>query len=349
MNWQRARKMMGGRLFGFWILAGVSETLALYEAIGPGLGLGRSSLMTAFLLHLLAALVYFLGEPRGMGWIAGGRYWSKAGFMIILFLPFFGWLSLPVMYFVKERSADFVAPTDKEEDLEHFLSVPKPHMINAPGETWRERVMKELDFMPLADILAGADDELKRGAIERLATLKTPESIALLMAHRSDPSPEVRFFVTAALARVKKDFDEQLDAAKLEMQKNIYKVSARVFLAKIYLQYVRSGLLDGVSRQAFENEAIYHLEYASKTEYARPEVFEMLSEVRAAREEWPLAFQALEKIKPEEVGLALLKRKVEILFLAGRYREMVGLLAPLREDKNADSALQALARWWCSS
>ncbi|EKD41926.1 MAG: hypothetical protein ACD_73C00439G0001, partial [uncultured bacterium] len=54
----------------------------------------------------------------------------------------------------------------------------------------QERVLTELDFMPLADIMEGNDASLKRGAIERLGELKTPEAIQLLMKYRSDPLPE---------------------------------------------------------------------------------------------------------------------------------------------------------------
>lgn len=343
----RTRPILGGRLILFWVGAGLCEALAGYWGLLDKSG--GMTLVPAFAAHLLAALTYFFAEPKGSGWIHGGRYWSKTGFVLIFFLPVFGWLVVPVLFFFKERSPDYVPNTDKDQDAEDFLMLPKPAVQETPNETWRERVMRELDFLPLADVLAGHDVELKRGAIERLATLKTVESIALLMAHRSDPSPEVRFFVTSALGRVKKEFDEQLDAAKHEMQKNIYKVSARVFLAKIYLQYVNVGLLDMVSRTTFENEALYHLEYAAKTEYARPEVFEMLAGIRADRKEWALAFAALEKLDAELGGIELLRRKIELLFLAGRYREMIALLSPLREGAKVDPSLQALARWWCSS
>ncbi|MDO8527782.1 MAG: hypothetical protein Q7T03_08865 [Deltaproteobacteria bacterium] len=333
------------RFLLFWMAAGVLGFPFLEALVGKSPLLLDLYFWPVMFFHCLAALLLFFSVPKGEGWFHVRRLMAGFFFFLVLLFPLFGWLGIAVLHFCY-RSGPRI-PLE-EEQATQFISSHLRWMGPLQGVPRRERIMQELDFLPLADILSGTDLDLKRGAIERLARLKTPEAIDLLLAHRSDPSMDVRFYATSALARIKKEFDEQLEAAKQQMQKDVYKISARVFLSKVYLQYAHSHLLDPATIQAFEREALFHLDFCVQSQNATPQAFRMLVSIYVAHAEWDMAIKTIAlweksgKTDPQEIS----KVRIDVLYRTGRYLDVFEEFVRMKERGIADSEWNTIADWW---
>jgi hypothetical protein len=233
---------------------------------------------------------------------------------------------------------------DRPIDEEEMLKLPVANL----SQPRMERIVSALDFVPLVEIFAGSDIDLKRGAIEQLIRLRTPEAIQTLLEHRSDPSLEVRYYINAALARVKNEFDEELDAARHQMHLEVYKNSDRVFLAKIYLQYARSGLLDVELARNYEGEAIFHLTFVIDSQTPTSEAYRVLIECYSAREQWLQAEAVVRRARDVRLleSSELDRYQVMILYHTRRYCEIAKLMSEMSRAGELPNDWQTAALWW---
>lgn len=335
-------EMLNARAVSYWVLAGVMEgpfvlALAHYEQWI------LNHLYLSLVSHIMGSICLFFALPRGKGWLHPQRYWSRTFSILSFILPFFGWLLCGVILFL------YRAPKSYEEMDMYVLPV-KPDMFDfhAYGQrgTLEERVLREVDFIPLADILKGEDSDLKRGAIERLSKLKTPEAIQFMLDLRSDSSSEVRFYVTSALTKIKKEYEEQLEAAKNSLLQDDYQVSARIFLAEIYLQYAKSHLLDDVTAKHYTQESLYHLKEAVLIAPDHLEAYLAIIEIYSLRQNWDAALGTLDILSSQKLldDEQIVKKKIEIYFEQGHMEKLQKSITSF--DTFKEPAWQALARWW---
>ncbi len=208
--------------------------------------------------------------------------------------------------------------------------------------------MKELDFIPLVEILAGDDIQQKRGAIEQLTRLRTKEAVRILMSHRSDPSMEMRFYANASLVRIKREFDEALDAARQQMQMDSDNVMSRLNLAKIYVRMAESGLLDPDLAASHENEAIFHLGCVMDSESPTREAAQTLIVLQMRRRDWTRA----EKSIQHAFGLCLIsddeaaEYRAEILYSCGQFAKIKTALQPISADASLSAEWRSTLLWW---
>lgn len=294
-----------------------------------------SNLGPSLFAHAVAVALCFFSFPKAWGWNAS---------FFLLFLPFFGWILMLFLYFSPLSS------TRTRTQEESFVRGEKEERtFDFPSGRRKERIAKELDLMPLSEILLGDDLAMKRGAIEQLVVIKTPEVIQLLHQYRTDPSVDIRFFVTNALSRIKKEYEEQLAAAKEEMKKDIYDIPKRSFLAKSYLLYARSGLSDETMKRSYEGEALYHLQFSAQDEQAPEEIFWMLIDLYRSHKDWDHVLQLCELLEQRggQIREEILLAKVETLFQLHRFRDLVSLLQRARQ-KNIplNSRFQSILHWW---
>lgn len=310
------------RFLFFFALSGVCESLAVLAFMSEQI-IGNPALV----LHLAAALAAFLSVKRGrFGLFYSGRLWGRTSAFFILFLPVFGWLSALCVFFFY-RPISQVADFENEDDAGDF-QVDEKDIPVAIDISVEDRIHHQLDFMPLADVLAGEDLSLKRGAIDNLARIASPEAISLLLARRGDASPEVRFFATSALTRVKREMDDELEAAKRPVQAGNGGAAARIALVRAYMRQGRSRLLDEPTARAYFGEAAHHAERASKD---FPDAFRLLAECRLARGEWDAALAAADAMASAgHDPFGAIKSRIEICYAAGRYD---GVVAGLKQWK----------------
>lgn len=310
------------RLFLTWMVAGVLETPFTMLLFIPHLAFLERHPFWSLATHGVASVLLFKTSPR--------KSW-------LFLLPFFGWF-FALLPLLSDRSKEVqLFPEDESWPLPGQSITPEklsPHIER------KERVLQELDFLSLADILRGTDPELKRGAMERLAQLKTPKAIELLLDHRTNPSMEIRFYATSALARVKKEFDEELESAKQEMKKDVYKVSARFLLAKRYVNYARSLLLDPETAASYEREALYHLQFVTQSPYGSEEADWLLVEIYRNREEWDQAFAILGQ------GGRFEESKAMMYYSMRQFDRLVAQLTTMKTTGILEKRWVSIADWW---
>lgn len=326
------------RFLFFFALSGLCESFAV-AAFMSGQIAGNPS----FVLHLAAALAAFLSVKRGRaGLFYPGRLWGRTSAFFVFFLPVFGWFCAACVFFFY-RPISQVADFENEDDAGDF-QVDEKDLPLAVGISIEDRIHHQLDFMPLADVLAGDDLALKRGAIDNLAKIASPEAISLLLSKRGDASPEVRFFATSALTRVKREMDDELEAAKGPVQSGKQDGVARVALARAYMRLAKSGVLDEPTARVYFGEAAHHAERASKDS---PDALRLLAACHLARGEWDAALAAADAMA--SVGhdpLGAIKCRIEVCYAAGRYDGVVAGLKRWRETGKQDAAWTAAVYLW---
>lgn len=271
------------------------------------------------------------------------RFFLLWGVVLGILIPGVGVLIALVMAVCAGSGESPVRPEEESGKVRLPVAVrPQPRM---------ERIVGALDFVPLVEIFSGTDIDLKRGAIEQLVRLRTPDAIQTLLDHRSDPSLEVRYYVNAALARVKDEFDEELDAARQQMHVETYKSSDRIFLAKIYLQYAHSGLLDAELARNYESEAIFHLTFVIDSQSPLPEAYQALIDCYMEREQWEQAESVVQRARETQLLSAaeIEQYQVLICYHTGRYFEIPNAMRSMRAAGELPESWQTAALWWGGS
>jgi hypothetical protein len=334
------------RFLMFWILSGVLEfPFFIGFVYDPSFLINHQ--WTSLALHGVACITIFFCQPRGKGWWHADRLWARNFMLLLAFSSLFGWLASGMLYFFHWRKP-YKSMAEVEAEMDFLAARETVPLMVKHQEDKHTRISKEFDFMPLSDILASDDFSLRRGAIEKLAKLKTPAAIMLLESYRSDPSMDIRFLITTALSNIKKEFEEQLHAAKETLKKDTYKLESRIYLARIYLQYSRSGLLNAIIAKSYVEEALYHLQFSIMDEEAPVEVFWLLIEIYEAREDWEKVLQVIDVLrKREKADLPDMARsQTNALYSLGRFDELVTAFVDVRKKGQLSPQMNAIADWW---
>ncbi|GEM_PF-2788508 len=345
----RCRSSLGPRLFLCWLIAGVCELPFLRIVLtghADALQLWWSAALTA---HTTGALLLWIfAAPRGAGWRSPARLWALTFATLIFLIPLFGWLSAAGLFWLQQHHTTRALPAAADDD--HWpddAHTPEAAGLSAPADA-RARIADALDLLPLMDILAGTDIDLQRGAIERMAELRSPDAIQTLLQLRSNASPEIRFYVTSQLTRIKQELDEELESAKRQMHHDIYKISARVFLAKLYHQYARSGLLDATTAAAYLTESLYHCRTAIASPHATAAAYRLMIALQTERAAWDDALHMLDKFSESRLAATdeVARARAELLFRAGRFEDTATHLAAHAAAWDDDPAFGPIVRWW---
>lgn len=298
----------------------------------------------AMLYHILGTSLLFVSMPRELGWFHYKRRWPRTFAIMMGFFPGLGWLGSGMLYLshitYKKKSLE-----EEDHPWEYLF---KKDLRHIKPQQATERIIDELDIAPIADIMAGDDLNLKRGAIERLVELKIPEGINLLMRYRSDDQMEVRFFVTSALTRIKADFEEQLTVAKKRVQLDIKNMKERLYLAQIYLDYAASSLLDEATKSEYKREALFHLEEVILSGIDDRHAYDLLHDVyielKCFAKNSDLINLMKEKCYLDEASY--LKKIIENEFYKGNYESVFKTLQNIDRSKISDNELINIGNWW---
>jgi len=303
----------------------------------------------AFFLHIAASLILFFLAPKAESFFHHQRLWGRLFLSFGFFLPVFGWLLCLALYLF------YVPPKDTQKIFEHdpvfeddqlsVLELPEPAISE---NDQRQRLLDAVDLMPLADILATQDSDLKRGAVEKLAQLASPEAIAVLQYHRSTPQPEVRFYIIAALTRCKKDMEEEIEAIRSALKKDPTNTGFRLSAARAYLKLAKSGLTDDMARANLTNEAAYQLEACRQDPEAPCAIFELIASIYADKAKWAEALATIDQWLDHPLAdvSAAMKKRIIIFYQAGYYPQVTASLKVLLSSGERDAHWQAAAFLW---
>ncbi len=305
------------------------------------------SLLQASILHLVAALLVFLAPPWEKGLLSPTRHWAEGLALLTLLVPAVGWTTgawLLLRYSNAPHDKDaYRFEDDSDEEVNPLAGMGTAAAI-------RRDLADALEVLPAADALLGADTAMKRGAIETLSKIRTLDAVRWIFAARSDPDPEIRFYATTALTRLKRDFENAVSAAEREAFNRPGELGPQLTLQRVRLEYAASGMVEGGARASVLEECRRRLLAPAERE---PEALRLLYMVERQLDPGR-AFAVLERLAAAEPGKKRwLREKVELLFSLGRHAEVRALLrehhdalATVEDGGVEDLGWRANTVWW---
>lgn len=239
---------------GLWLgaatLEGSAVFLAWHAAVSGGQEYGWWA--GTMICHLLSAGVLL---TMGFGKRSPAKALSRDQYRARLY----GWLSmaLPVMGLIGSLILQLVCDRwirarglveDFQAETEH--RVIEPQRIDVQKDL-KDYLDEELSVQPVMDILAGTDDNLKRGAIDTLRQIGTTEAIVILKKCLTDTSPEVRYSAHTALTRLDETYIKAIKAATASFVSGRPTPAHHLDYARQCLRYGQSGLLDEDTRHHY--------------------------------------------------------------------------------------------------
>lgn len=329
------------RFVALWLVAGVFEAPTLITMAGWSTpitaGWGAAG-------HVFAALLVFFAPPKERGWFKPTRHWGQPLGLLTLVLPALGWV-ITGMVVLSHGKAPFDKDAYRFEDDSHEDANPLAGM--GSDTAIRKELADALDVLPAVDALLSHAPALKRGAIETLARIRSPEAVSWILRARQDRDSEVRFFATTALTRLKRDFEMAIHAAEAEVFRRPADLPAQLALHRIRYEYAASGMLESTAKAAILEDCRARLTSATSRS---PEstrllylVERQLNPERALRH-----LEQLEAAEPERRA-RWTRDRADLLFSLGRFKEVRTLLRARREELAKDLEGSIGAHEWRST
>ena len=202
------------------------------------------------IIHTAASsLVLAMGEIRRLGLSDVHRHRLHLYGIMVCFLPVMGLAGALVLHLVCGRwlvarglVEDFQAETE--------YRVIEPERSDAHMDL-KDFFDEELSVQPVMDILAGHDDNLKRGAIDTLRRIATADAVGILKKCLADASPEVRYNAHTALTRLDESHNRLIKKAQDKLDAGDRQADDHSDYANRCADYAQSGLLDDDTRRHY--------------------------------------------------------------------------------------------------
>jgi hypothetical protein len=329
------------RFFLIWLLAGILETPLLALMLGWPLDV---PVEWGVLMHVFCAIFVFLGPPPEKGYFKRTRHWGAPLSVITLFLPGIGWALSGWVVMSNSNS-----PYDKDAYTFEEESIGDGNPVAALGspESIKREMADALDVMPAVDALLSDVPGLKRGAIETLSRIQTEEAISWIQKARSETDPEVRFYATTALTRLKHEFDISILAAEREVYQNPGDIKPQLALQRIRYEYAMSGMLDVDGKLSLLTECREKLLPQADRSIDSARLLYLIERVLEPERAFS-ALDRLEKAMPER-RRRWVQERAELLFDQGRFAEIRTLLREYSESAAAQKASEEEDREWHSA
>lgn len=236
MSFLRDRVIRAARIrFGAAFLAAyLFEGCALFLYYNDGITV--KSLLGVIILHILSALSFLAVKAKRRSLPGIGYYYPRMAALCSLFLPVIGLCGISLTFFALNfMKSQGLAKEYKEKPFENeAVDVELPADITG-------FLFDEIDIHPIADILAGDDIGMKRGAVNLLRRIGSSEAVSLLRKSLSDSNSEVRFYAHTALTRLEEDYVNLIEDARFRAER-FGKAKNHAELAFAYGNYSGSGL-----------------------------------------------------------------------------------------------------------
>ncbi len=215
-----------------------------------------NNLLYALWLHLAASgliflLPYIFFKAKDQARI---KFYSHLCGWFTLFMPVIGIIGTYLTIFNIEEviKAKGLAQIYQQETVYSLEEA------GIPGNQELEKMISdETNIEPVIDILAGDDEDLKRGAITFLEKAGTAEAVNMLKICLKDDSPEVRFMAHTTITKMDKRYIDKIqrvqEQCKDKKQKNNKPLHK---LAELYAQYATSNLVDQVTTSHYLQKSL---------------------------------------------------------------------------------------------
>ncbi len=316
--------------------------------------------LTLLVLERLIALGFLDG--RSLEWLAataaaapfqaalaarfsGGKPWSRRGALLLalhLLLPGFGGVLCCAVMATQlfSRRMDLLGGFHEEDrDLARG--------VQEASRRQQGDVTRRLNVEPLVEIIRGrAGTDLKRGAIETLQNLMSPQAVKLLRECLQDHDSEVRFFASSALSRIEERLNAALRGARGKLAE---KPDGEGFLrlGKTYFEFVYLEFYDRAGLSYYLDEAIRCFEQAVAADAGNTEALRALEKAYLAAGKSDAAQSIHETAAAaSQPGTGQLLYLAENHFNRRRFRECREVVALSRHQLSAFRAVKDVQDIW---
>lgn len=174
-------------------------------------------------------------------------------FIFQFFFPLFGSVftgALMISVFFSDKKniiTDFHEEDDKiQQNYKHDVQ-----------KSYYDAIQDNMNVEPLVEVMHSmADPDVKRGAIETLTNICSPEAIALLKECLSDQNVEVRFYASSGLSRVEEKLNAEIVLYKKKVEHGDRSIETIFNLGRAYFEFVYLRIQDESSLSYYINMAI---------------------------------------------------------------------------------------------
>ncbi len=190
------------------------------------------------------------------GWSAPDQAYTFVLYVVLcFFIPVYGAAGCAaIMVYLRRAHGGRLAAQLDDMDTPELSHRP----ISPPGLgllTVDQMVRHELSVQPYTDIVRGADRRLKQALIRRILTEWTPNAVTLLKELVADPDYDIRSYASVALTSIENRMSARIQQLRREHRQNPGDASLALRLARSYLDYAGSGLLDAGSTRHYATTA----------------------------------------------------------------------------------------------
>jgi len=261
-------------------------------------------------------------------------YFSHLTGWISFFMPVIGLLGCLSVYYsvISFVSTKGLAEDYQEETARVVEDEPLPDTV----KNHEAFVSNELNVEPIRDILSGDDPDMKRGAVDYLGRIGTPEAVRILKQCLADDSPEVRFMSHTMLGRIDEKHVNRIKNLQSELEKASTEDQAilQEKLGYCYKAYSDSQLLEISTRDYYlkqsENAYQANLELTNSDDpnilFTLAQIFTMLNEKENAKSYFEKA--RISALENDACMLALrsIIGLAELLYKESHYSELIDLI-----------------------
>ncbi len=226
-------------------------------------------------------------------------------FLSLTLLPFFGSLlflmALIYLIFVKKDEKIAFSTEDTEEEMYGFFEFEKPQKSE---EELGEVLARALEIEPYIDILRGRDTELKKGALNKLSEIVTPNSVKIMRMALRDENPEVRLMASQALSKIEEKINSDVASASERVSQSPRSIEARNNLGALYYRYALLDIHDETTRRFHLQKALNEFLASLQENCDQEKILLLLGKIFLRIQNYQKAAEIFKKIiefKPEEL------------------------------------------------
>jgi len=242
-------------------------------------------LIVSIVLHVLSALLcgigFYLAERSSDIPSERGNLWSLYAFTFALAMPVFGIIAA-VAIFLGQRWRRKRPPPIAAD----VITVQAPQVFSQDAIRSRQlEILDLLDVEPLIDIFRTGATDLKIGAVKLLGQFRTRRAIMTLMQALLDNDIEVRLFAAGTIGSIEDEYARGIDKRKAALSADPGNTEKGVALAKYYLSYAQSSLLDKIAGEYYCHatlETLASLTADDKVNYVKAQAHVLLEQFREA-------------------------------------------------------------------
>jgi tetratricopeptide (TPR) repeat protein len=211
-------------------------------------------------------------------------------------------------------------------------------------------MLPALQVEPLADLLSGDDQDLKRAAADALVSTRSGSAVDQLKNLLRDPDLETRLSASLRLVALEDEISLETQTARAAIEQSPRDPAAWRSLAQVYIDYASSGLSDAATNRQYLSQAIEAYQTALRLNPRQHRLALALGRAYLAAGELATARRLLEyaaeseaeQVEAEILLMELAYRQGDFATLARRAHSTLHAIRPSHPERD-------LVEWWAAA